>query len=97
MLAHIKSQTENPKFPENGFSLDEIMHLHINFHRLVLTPGSSYTELPKRIKNKNAVTNPQNKDEKCFKRAITEAIHHEEIKLNPERISLQRPYETQNN
>ena len=37
MLAHIKSETENPKFPENGFSLDKIMHLHINFHRLVLT------------------------------------------------------------
>ena len=37
MLAHIKAQTENPKFPESGFTLDEIMHLHINFHRLVLT------------------------------------------------------------
>ena len=37
MLAHIKSQTENSKFSESGFSLDEIMHLHINFHRLVLT------------------------------------------------------------
>ena len=27
MLAHIKTQTENPKFPESGFSLDKIMHL----------------------------------------------------------------------
>ena len=24
--------------PESGFRLDEIMHLHINFHRLALTP-----------------------------------------------------------
>ena len=42
MLAHIKTQTENPKFPESGFSLDKIIHLYINFHRLVLTRGSSY-------------------------------------------------------
>ena len=37
MLPHIKSQTENPEFSESGFSLDKIMHLHIKFHRLVLT------------------------------------------------------------
>ena len=46
MLGHIKAQTENPKFPESGFTLDKIMHLYINFHRLVLTRGSSYNELP---------------------------------------------------
>ena len=46
MPAHIKTQTENPKFPGNGFSLDKIMHLFINFHRLILTRGSSYIELP---------------------------------------------------
>ena len=27
ILPHIKTQTENPKFPESGFSLDKIMHL----------------------------------------------------------------------
>ena len=37
MLAYIRIQTENPKFPESGFSLDKIMHLYINFHKLVLT------------------------------------------------------------
>ena len=44
MLAYIKAQTENPKFSESGFKLDKIMHLYINFHGLVLTQGSSYTE-----------------------------------------------------
>ena len=34
MLAHIKTQVENPRMPESGFSLDKIMHLYINFHRL---------------------------------------------------------------
>ena len=67
MLAYIKAQTENSKFPESGFTLDKIMHLYINFHRLVLTRGSSYTELPEWLKSKKAVINPQNKDEECFK------------------------------
>ena len=97
MLAHIKTQTENPKFPESGFSLDKIMHLYINFHRLALTRDSCYTELPEWIKNKKAVINPQNKDEECFKWAVIAALHHEEIKHNPERISLLRPYENQYN
>ena len=29
MLAYIKAQTENPKFPEGDFTLDKITHLHI--------------------------------------------------------------------
>ena len=78
MLAHIKTQTENPKFPESGFSLDKIMHLYINFHRPVLTRGSSYTELLEWIKNKNAVINPQNKDKECFKWA---ALKHYTTKI----------------
>ena len=97
MLAYIKTQTENPKFPESGFTLDKIMHLYINFHRLALTRGGSYIELPKWIKSKKAVINPQNKDEECFKWAFIAALHHEEIKHNLERISLLRPYEKQYN
>ena len=97
MLAYIKAQTENPKFPESGFTLDKIMHLYINFHKLALTRGGSYTESPKWIKSKKAVINPQNKDEECFKWAFIAALHHEEIKHNPERTSLLRPYENQYN
>ena len=73
------------------------MHLYINFHKLALTRGGSYIELPKWLKSKKAVINPQNKDEKCFKWAAIEALHHEEIKNNPERISLLRSYENQHN
>ena len=86
MLAYFKAQTENPKFPESGFTLDKIMHLYINFHRLVLTRGSSYNELSKWLKSKKAVINPQNKGEECFKWAVTAALHHEEIKKDHQRI-----------
>ena len=88
-----KAQTENPKFPESGFTLDKIMHLYINFHRLAMTRGSFYTELLEWIKNKEAVINPQNKDEECFKWTVLAASNHEDIKDHPERISLLGPYE----
>ena len=51
MVPYIKAQTENPKFPESDFTLDT-MHLYINLHRLVLTRGSSYNELPQWLKSK---------------------------------------------
>ena len=91
MLAYIKTQTEIPKFPESSFALDKIMHLYINVHRLVLTRGGSYIELPKWLKSKKTVINPQNKDEKCFKWAVIAALHHEEIKKDHQRISKLRP------
>ena len=92
MLAHIKTQVENPRMPGSGFSLDKIMHLYINFHRLALTRGSSYTELPKWIKSKKAVVNPQNKDEGCFKWAVIAALRHKEIRKDHQHISRLRHY-----
>ena len=97
MLAYIKAQIENPKFPESGFTMDKIMHLHIKFHRLVLTRGSSYFELAKWLKSKKAVINTQNKDGECFKWAVIAALHHEEIKKDQQRTSRLRPYENQYN
>ena len=79
--------------PESGFTLHKTMHLYINFHRLALTRGSSYTELPGWTQNKHAVLNPQNEDEGCLKWAVIAALHHEEIKKVHQRISNLEPYE----
>ena len=46
MFVRMKTHVENPRMPESGFTLDQIMHLHINFHKLVSTRGSSYMNLP---------------------------------------------------
>ena len=97
MLAHIKTQAENPRMPESGFSLDKITHLYINFNRLALTRGGSCTDLPEWLKNKKKMMNPQNKDEGCFKCAVIAALHHEEIEKDYQRISKLRPYENQHN
>ena len=97
MLAHIKTQVQNPRMPESGFALDRIMHLYINFHRLALTRGSSYVDLPESIKGKKALLNPQNKDEECFECAVIAALYHEEIKKDHQRVSKLEPYENQYN
>ena len=84
MVAHIKIQVENPRMPECGFSLDKIMHMYINFHRLALTRGGSCIEWPEWLKDKKAMINRQNKDKDCFKWAVIAALHHEDIKHHPE-------------
>ena len=68
------------------------MHLDIDFHKLVLTRGSSYIELPEWIKNKKAVINPKNSDEKCFKWGVIAALHHGEIGKDPQRVSKLQPF-----
>ena len=73
------------------------MHLYINFHKLALTRCGSYNNLPKWLKSKKAVINPQNKDEECFKWAVIAALHQEESKKDHQRISRLRPYENQYN
>ena len=84
MFANIKTQVENPKLPESGFEFVRIIHLDISFHKLQLTRGSSYIDLPVWIASKKAVLNPQNKkDEECFKWAVIAALHHEDIKKDP--------------
>ena len=41
--------------------------------------------------------NPQNKHDECFKWAVIAALHHQEIKHHPERISLLRSSQNQYN
>ena len=44
--------------------------------------GGSYIDSPSWIKHKKATINPKNKDNECFKYAITVALNHEKIKKN---------------
>ena len=39
MIAHMKTQIENPALLRSGFRFDELLCLDINFHQLNLTPG----------------------------------------------------------
>ena len=46
MFFYAKTQVENPGMPESGFTLDQTVQSPINFYKLALMRGSSYSELP---------------------------------------------------
>jgi len=94
MFSHMKTQIEHPALPRSGFTIDKILHLDVDFHKLNLTRGSSYLPLPNEILIKKAIINPINKkDEQCFKWAVIAALNNFQIKYNPERINNLKKFE----
>ena len=53
--------------------------LILNINKIKLLNASSYIPLPKTLKNKNAIVNPENEDQKCFLWCI---VIHELLKEN---------------
>ena len=41
VFGHIKTQLESSQMSESSFTLGQIMHLYVKFHKLALTRGSS--------------------------------------------------------
>lgn len=66
--------------------LESINYLNININRLELIGGSSYIELPDHIKNKKAIINVKNEDQRCFLYTIASYIIN--AKDNPHRPSI---------
>ena len=92
MIAHMKTQIENPVLLNSRFRFDEVLFLDVNFHRLNLTRGSSYFPLADWLANKKAIINPHNDDEECFKWAVITAENFNEISKNPQRVSNLRKF-----
>ena len=74
MIAHMKTQIENPTVVNSRFRFDQVLLLDVNFHWLNLTRSSSYIPLPDWVVKKKAIINPQNNDEECFKWAVITAL-----------------------
>ena len=92
MVAHMKTQIENPALLNSRFVFDEVLFLDVHFHQLNLTRGSSYLPLPDSIVKKKAVIGPINKDERCFEWATIAALEWTKIDSHPERISNLRKF-----
>ena len=80
------------KMKENSFAFERIDLLEYHLHKISLNRGSSYIKSHEWIRNKGVTINPKNKDNKCFKYAITPALNHQNINHNPERISNLKPF-----
>ena len=83
------------KYQQNGsgWYFKNIKELQLNVVEYSPQKGSSYIKLPDWIKNKNAIINPKNKDDKCFIWCVLRYLH-----LKPrdnERISDLKKYENE--
>jgi hypothetical protein len=59
----------------SGWTLTKIVRLEVNVNQYNPLRGNSFIDLPKKIKNKNAIINIQNADEYCFAWAVNSALH----------------------
>ena len=90
MIANMKFQIENPVLLNSRFVFDEFLYLDVNFHQLNLMRGSSYLPLPDWLARNQAIVNPHNDDEECFKWSVI-AAERAEMK-DPQRVSNVRKF-----
>ena len=74
------------------FVSESVDLLYYSLHKTSLNRAGSYIDSPSWLKNKRATLNLQNKDNECFKYAITVPLNHERIKNDPQRISKIKPF-----
>ena len=76
----------------SGWRLKRVVKLLVTKTRLNPLRGSSHIPLAVRIKNKKALINIKNKDDKCFKYAVTRALNQVDDKA--ERVSKELKEQT---
>ena len=76
----------------SNFVFESVGLLSYHIHKTSLKRGNSYIKSPEWVANKKATINPKNEDDKCFKYSIILALHHNEFKNHPERISNLRHF-----
>ena len=80
------------KMKGSEFVFDSVDLLYYRLPKITLNRGRSYIDYPDWLKNKRAIINPKNKNNECFKYAITIALNHEKIKKDPQRTSKIKPF-----
>ena len=80
------------KMKRSSFIFETVDSLHYHLHKISLNRAGSYIDSPEWLKAKRATINPKNKNNECFKCAITVALNHENIGRNPQRITKIKPF-----
>lgn len=88
---HVLRRIEDVQMQGSGFSLSEIIELNIQVSSFDPFSGSSYIDLPKKLKSKKAIINVKNTDNKCFKYAVLSALYP--VETNAQRVSQYKRYE----
>ena len=71
------------KMKGSSFIFERVDSLYYHLHKISLNRAGSYIDSPKWLKAKEATINRKNKNNECFKYAITAALNHEKIGKNP--------------
>ena len=85
MIETIKEKIDKVESAEGtGWRLHSIIKLELHTAEFIPPRGSSYVELPKELKDKKAIINIQNKDNRCFIWCVLRALCP--VKKNKERL-----------
>ena len=85
MIDRIQEKIQKFEDPEgSGWRLHSVINLELHTAEWVPLEGSSYIELPKELKNKNAITKMKNEDNKCFIWCVLRALNPKPT--HPERL-----------
>ena len=68
----------------SDFIFDSVQPLCYKCHKTNFKSSGSYIESPDWMKNKKAIRNLKNKDDKCFQNLVMVALNYGEIESHPE-------------
>ena len=91
----LESYEKEENILRNGssFVFDCVDSAIVSFHIIELKRGSTYILSPERVLNKRVAIDPKNtKNNYCFAYAIIAALHHNEIRKYPQKITKLEPY-----
>ena len=77
----------------SDFVVEGVEKMYMKVAKYVPGAGSSYIDLPERIKNKKCCINIQNDDDKCFEYSVLCGLYQDEIKRDFQRVTKYKPYE----
>jgi len=90
MVERIKENLASFNNRGSNWIFKSVKKMIINVNKYQPLNGSSWIDLPKEIKQKKAVINPKNKDNKCFMWAVLAALYP--VNKNAERISAYKEH-----
>ena len=71
----------------SGWQMEEVLHITLSVAIYTPLAGSSYIPLPQQLKDKKAILNIQNDDNKCFLWSVLAAKHPEHRSNNANRVT----------
>ena len=79
----------------SGWTVTKVLNVYLDFAKYTPLKGSSYLDLPDKLKSKKAIINVKNNDQKCLMWALLSALHP--VGSNPHRVSKYKQYENELN